>query len=116
MPSLSKPTYAPAPIPAAASQATHFAMGTVMSHKLFGPYSENGLAAAVREIARIEALLSRFIPTSDVSRVNRSAGEQREKIGPETFEVLSKAAAFSRDWPGCFDVTCEPLVQLWKQA
>jgi hypothetical protein len=55
------------------AQTTHCAMGTVMTHKAFGLHAEEGLEAVCREVARIEALLSRFLPDSEISRVNRSA-------------------------------------------
>lgn len=89
-------------------------MGTVMTHKAFGPHAEDSLDAVCREIARIEGLLSRFSPGSELRRVNDSAGIKREKIGPETFEVLSKAVALSRRLQGCFGVTMAPLVDLWN--
>jgi len=98
------------------AQTTHYAMGTVMTHKAFGLYAEDSLAAVSREVARIEGLLSRFLPDSDISRVNGSAGIKSEKVGLETYEVLSKAVEFSRFCPGCFDVTIDPLVTLWHIA
>jgi len=98
------------------AQTTHCAMGTVMSHKVFGPAAEQGLAAACREIARLEGLLSRFLPGSDISRVNGSAGAEPVKISTDAYEVLCEAVAFSRLCPGCFDVTIEPLVALWSRG
>lgn len=97
-----------------AAQTTQHAMGTVMTHKAFGVHADDGLAAVCAELERIEGLLSRFIPDSDISRVNRSAGVKRELVSPDTFAVLSEAVEFSRNCPGCFDVTIEPLVNLWK--
>jgi len=97
-----------------AAQVTQSAMGTVMAHSATGALAEDALAAVCGEVARIEALLSRFLPGSDVSRVNRSAGVKSEKVSPETFEVLSQAVVFSRRCPGCFDVTIAPLVDLWR--
>jgi thiamine biosynthesis lipoprotein len=95
------------------AQTTHRAMGTVMTHKAFGLHAEDSLAAVCSEVARLEGLLSRFLPDSDISRVNRSAGTKSEKVSPETFDVLSKAVEFSRSFPGCFDLTITPLVTLW---
>ena len=96
-----------------AAQTTHCAMGTVMTHKAFGLHAEDSLAAVCREVAWIEGLLSRFLPDSEISRVNGSAGMKSEKVSLETYDVLSKAVEFSRCFPGCFDVTIEPLVTLW---
>jgi len=88
-------------------------MGTVMTHKAFGLYTEYSLEAVCTEVARIESLLSRFLPGSDVSRVNASAGIKGERVSRETYDVLSQAVEFSRRFPGCFDVTIAPLVALW---
>lgn len=96
------------------AQKTHFGMGTVMTHKAFGMYAQESLAAVCKEIARIERLLSRFLRESEISRINQSAGIKSEKVSIETFEVLSKAVEFSRYCPGCFDVTIGPLVDLWN--
>jgi len=98
------------------AQTTHCAMGTVMTHRAFGFYAEDSLAAVCREVARIEGLLSRFLPDSEISRVNGSAGIKSEKVSLETYDVLSKAVEFSRCFPGCFDVTIAPLATLWHTA
>ena len=99
-----------------AAHTTHFAMGTVMTHKVFGENARASLSAVCSEIAKMEELLSRFISTSDISRVNDSAGFQSEKVSPETFTVLSKAVDFSQSCAGGFDVTINPLVELWRAA
>ncbi len=98
------------------AQTAHYAMGTVMTHKAYGIYAENSLDAVCHEVARLEDLLSRFLPDSEISRINLSAGLRPEKVSFETFEVLSLAADFSRLFPGCFDVTIGPLVSLWKMG
>jgi len=95
------------------AQTTHCAMGTVMTHKAFGLYAEDSLEAVCREVARIEGLFSRFLPDSEISRVNGSAGIKSEKVSLETYGALSTAVEFSRCFPGCFDVTIAPLVTLW---
>lgn len=100
----------------AVAQTTHPAMGTVMSHKAFGLHAEDCLPAVVSEIARIEGLLSRYLPYSEISRINNSAGIGSERISLETYDVLSQAVEFSRKFPGYFDVTIEPLVTLWSRG
>lgn len=95
------------------AQSTHAAMGTLMAHKAFGRRGEECLAAVRAEIARLEGLLSRFVPGSDVSRVNRSAGLRAESLSPDGYAVLAQALDFCRDG---FDVTIAPLVALWAQG
>jgi thiamine biosynthesis lipoprotein len=98
------------------AQTIHCAMGTVMTHKAFGLHAQDCLRAVCKEVARIEGLLSRFVPASEISCLNRSAGIKRERLSRETYQVLSEAVAFSRDFPGCFDMTIQPLVTLWSRA
>ena len=98
------------------AQATHCAMGTVMTHKAFGLRANESLASVRTEVARIEGLLSRFLPDSDISRVNNWAGIRSEKVSADTYAVLSEAVEFSRDFSGYFDVTIQPLVTLWHAA
>ena len=44
-----------------------------------------------------------FLPDSEISRMNSSAGLKNEKISLETYEVLSKAVEFSRCFPVSVD-------------
>ena len=62
------------------------------------------------EIKRIEGILSKYDPASEVSRLNA-----RKEIvaGPELLFILEKARYFSRISDGAFDVTVAPLVDLW---
>ena len=66
------------------------------------------------EIARLEQLMSTWMPESDVSRVNRSAGMAPVKVRAEVLDVLRTARQVS-DWTdGKFDVTFGVLSGLWK--
>ncbi len=94
-----------------ARKTTRMAMGTIMTHLAYGGCAEESLTAVCSEISRIEKLISRFNPGSEISRINQSAGVNREKVSLETYQLLSKAIEFSRSCPGCFNVTIEPLVQ-----
>lgn len=94
----------------------HFAMGTVMSHKAFGGYADDCILIIQREIQILENKLSRFLPESDISRINCSAGINAEAISEETFELLTAALGFSSRYPDYFQITIGPLVDLWKQS
>lgn len=98
------------------AQSTHAAMGTVMAHKAFGKHAGECLAAVRAEIARIEQHLSRFLPDSDISCLNRSAGLGAESLSPDSYAVLAQTLEFSRRCRGCFDVTIGPLVALWSEG
>jgi len=97
-----------------ASQEVHFGMSTVMTHSAFGKHAKESLQEVRRVAVRLEEMLSRFIPESEISKVNRSAGVKSERLSEETYEILSSAIKFSRFSRGIFDITIGPLVDLWK--
>jgi FAD:protein FMN transferase len=99
-----------------AAEKTLYAMGTIMVHKAFGLRAEESLEAVGREVSHIERILSRFLPRSEINRINESAGISSQKISFDTYEVLSKSVEFSQMCPGCFDITVEPLVTLWNSV
>ncbi|MCL6460155.1 MAG: FAD:protein FMN transferase [Gorillibacterium sp.] len=96
-----------------ATQSMNYGMGTEMTHRVFGKHAEEALKAVESEAERLEKMLSRFTPESEISRINQSAGIKCVKLGPDTYEVLSRAAEFSSYCQGTFDVTIGPLVNLW---
>src|SRR5689334_23074157 len=56
--------------------------------------------AAMAEITRLQRLLSRHDPASELSRLNAT---DRMKVSPELFEVLTRAAYWRRVSGGAFD-------------
>jgi thiamine biosynthesis lipoprotein len=74
--------------------------------------SEDKRAAEIvfKEIARIEGLLSKYIPDSEVSRLNK---EGSLKVSQDTFYILKKSVEFYSLSNGAFDITVAPLVDLW---
>ena len=62
------------------------------------------------EIKRIEGLLSKYKPDSEISRLNRNG---ISKVSPDTFYIMSRSKEFSRLSAGAFDITVAPLLDLW---
>jgi thiamine biosynthesis lipoprotein len=110
------------PYPAYPSDLYRFqqvAMGTVIEITLMGDNEEAAHKAALRafqEVKRIEQLMSPWIESADVFRINRSSGKERVKISPETLEVIKKAQEISELSDGRFDITVGPLVEVWRKA
>jgi thiamine biosynthesis lipoprotein len=95
------------------------AMGTKVEITLMGESEESAQKAALQafqEIKRIEYLMSPWIESSDVNRINRSAGNDGVKVSPETIEVIKRAQEVSKLSGGGFDITVGPLVELWRKA
>ena len=98
-------------------QITHRAMGTIMTHKAFGGEAQHCLIVVNEEIDRLERLLSRFIPESEVRKINDGSGiSSGETLSQPVFEVLMQSVEISERARGLFDVTIGPLVDLWCQS
>ena len=74
--------------------------------------SPNRKAAQIifEEIKRIENLLSKYNPESEVSKLNKLGNL---KVSPETFYIIKKSKEFWQVSDGAFDITVAPLVDLW---
>jgi thiamine biosynthesis lipoprotein len=71
------------------------------------------LEAAYAEIDRLESLISEWIETSEVSAVNRSAGQHPVPVSPEVLALAQRALAVSRLTEGAFDITFLAVGRLW---
>jgi thiamine biosynthesis lipoprotein len=67
-------------------------------------YARQAAEAAFKEVDRLEAELSHFIPTSDVARINALHAGQKVRVGIEIIECLQLAARVHADTGGAFDV------------
>lgn len=83
--------------------ATWRAMGTT-ARAWFATDDASVLSAAQSRIAALEGRWSRFVPTSDVARLNVSAGRP-VPVAPETMDLLETALAWWHATSGLFDPT-----------
>lgn len=93
------------------------AMGTRFQIQVVTGDSEAGTAAmeaAFAEVARIEALLSEWRETSELSAVNRAAGRQGVVVGPDLYAVVERSLEVSEWTGGAFDVTFAACGGLWS--
>lgn len=61
--------------------------------------------AVCEEIQRLEALLSRFNPASEIARVNREAARRAVRVDRELFALLELCEQARAQTKGCFDIT-----------
>lgn len=91
-----------------------FAMDAPMSLQLRGAQAEEALEAAVAELQRLDALLDRNEPDSDLTRLNAAAGSGVPvTLDSETLEVLDEALRYASDSGGAFDCTIAPVMDAW---
>jgi FAD:protein FMN transferase len=69
--------------------------------------------AALNEIDRLEAQLSFYLHTSDLSQLNAHAATRPVQVDPALFELLQRAQLLHRVTHGAFDLTVAPLMRCW---
>jgi len=92
-------------------------MGTTFDIQIADAEEGGGSAAidaAFEEVARVEALLSEWRETSEISEVNREAGRRPVVVGPELFAVIQRSIWASELTHGAFDATFAACGHLWS--
>ena len=94
-------------------------MGTFATLTAIAPDEPTATAAVEAGYARLQdvnRLMSDYVPDSEVGQLNRLPAGESLPLSPETFRCLQRAIEVSQASGGAFDVTCRPLVSLWKDA
>jgi thiamine biosynthesis lipoprotein len=78
--------------------------------------AQASINAAFDEVYRLEKLMNRFDPNSQLSLVSRTAAKEPVKVDAELFEILQKAIYYSKLTDGAFDITVGPLVDMWRKC
>jgi thiamine biosynthesis lipoprotein len=68
---------------------------------------------ALDEADRLEAMLSVFRETSDLSRVNREAAWQPVAVPAELFTVVRRGKELHQETDGAFDISSTPYSRCW---
>ena len=96
------------------AQAQFFSMDTLMSIRVYNEGGEDALQAARQEIEKLDNLLSRTDPDSQISLLNSHAGDGTlVPLDAQVTDLLSFAKSVSQLVPGCFDITIAPVMDAW---
>ncbi len=71
------------------------------------------LEAALDEVARIERVMSPYLPDSEVSRVNAAAGGAPVVVSSELFGLVERSVALCEATDGLMDISFMPLGRVW---
>ena len=69
---------------------------------------------AITEVRRIENLISDWIPTSQISKVNHNAGISPIKVDKEVYDLVDRATKISKLTSGAFDISYASMDRIWK--
>ena len=91
-------------------------MGSTFSVVAYGSNRtilESAADAAFGEAERLDRMLSNYLPASEWSEVNRTAGLRPVRLSAELFQLLSDCMRYSQQSGGAFDITVGPLMKVW---
>jgi thiamine biosynthesis lipoprotein len=97
----------------------HYQMGTYLEVTVWHDEPETAkrlIRDAVREVHRLDEILSNYDPDSALSHLNQRAGAGVTRVPAELFALLTTARELSEKTGGIFDVTIGPLMELWRHA
>ncbi len=92
------------------------AMGSAYSVVVYGEdrtRMEEAVDAAFAEVQRLDEMLSNYKPESELSQINREAGDHAVPVTQEMFNLLAACVEYSRQSEGAFDITVGPLMKVW---
>jgi FAD:protein FMN transferase len=91
-------------------------MGTLIRAELWAPddrLAEAALSAVMAEMHRIDAAMSPHKPGSELSRINREAGERPVPLSDEMYALIEQALVWSERSGGAFDITYAAVGRLY---
>jgi FAD:protein FMN transferase len=95
-------------------------MGIPFRMVLYAPEKSSADAAAEAAFARIQQLndiLSDYDTDSELSRLSQTSGSGKVvSVGKDLWRMLERSQQVARETDGAFDITCGPVVSLWRKA
>ena len=86
------------------------AMDTVMTFAAYGDRAAEAVVQAAEEMERMERILSRTLPNSEVARLNAVGSAH---TGPEVQRLAEASSHYREATGGAFDITVAPVVSAW---
>lgn len=91
-----------------------FYFDTIIQITLYGTDDEQYINDCFDIADKYEKMLSNTIDDSDISRINRAAGEQAVCVSDETVSLIQKGIEYGMLSGGKFDITIGELSNLWN--
>lgn len=78
--------------------------------------AEKACAAAFERFAELDTIMSDYRANSELMQLCAKAGGPPVRVSRDLFKVLERSQEVARRSDGGFDVTCGPIVKLWRKA
>lgn len=87
--------------------------GTIIQITVFDEADEPALEKALLHMKNLEDELSTSIETSNINAFNAAPADVPVKLAAHAYDVVEKGLYYSLFSGGSFDITIEPVVELW---
>jgi thiamine biosynthesis lipoprotein len=97
-------------------ERSFFTMGSIATVCAYGDTTrqiDRAINKVIEEFNRLDGLLSVYMPTSEISRINASAGSDSAAVSSEVVTLIREMKVLAEQTGGAFDMTVEPLMRLW---
>lgn len=78
--------------------------------------AETACSAAFERIAQLDTIMSDYRVNSELNLLCTKAGGPPVHISDDLYKIFDYSERISRESGGLFDITCSPIVRLWRQA
>lgn len=68
---------------------------------------------SLKEVERIQTILSSQIDSSEITHINNSAGIKPVRVSYETYSIIERSINYSKKYNGLFDISIGPITELW---
>jgi len=97
-----------------AIKQTYFYLGTIIDITLYGTNDQTILTEVSTLINDYDNLFDRNDPSSDVNKINQLEVGEVLSINDMTYQLIDSALSYSDLSDGYFDITINPIVDLWQ--
>lgn len=88
-------------------------MDTMITQTAYGPNATAAMLAVEEALLAYAEQLSLFNPTSDIARINESAGGTGVEVSSDTVQLLQQGLQLSAQSKGAFALSIAPLTLAW---
>jgi len=79
--------------------------------------ADSAAEAAFTRIQHLNDTLSDYDTDSELSRLSQTAGQGKAvRVSDDLWRMLERSQQLARETDGAFDITCGPVVSLWRKA
>lgn len=96
------------------AMATEFELTIAGDEEVDERYAASAARAVFEEIDRLENELSRFLPISDVARLQQLRAGERAPVGLAALDCLALAEMVRVETAGAFDISVGPLMGIFR--